>query len=62
LIFYRVISQYAVNKLKKGGRLYFEINSQLGKETLDLVQQQPFEKVDLFQDLSGRDRIIRAIL
>jgi len=62
LIFYRVISQYAVNKLKKGGRLYFEINSQLGKKTLDLVRQQPFEKVDLFQDLSGRDRIIRAIL
>jgi len=62
LIFYRDISLYAVSKLKKGGILYFEINSQFGKETLDLVKKQPFDKVELFQDLSGRDRIIRAIL
>jgi len=62
LIFYRVISHFAVTNLKKGGSLYFEINSQLGKETLGLVRKQPFEKVELFQDLSGRDRMIRAIL
>ena len=62
LIFYRIISQFAVKNLKKGRGLYFEINSRFGQETLRLIQQRPFDKVSLLQDLSGRDRMIRAIL
>ena len=62
LIFYRVITQFAIKNLVKGGALYFEINSQLGKETVELVSEYPFAKVELFQDLSGKDRMIRAIL
>jgi release factor glutamine methyltransferase len=46
--------------LKPGGSLFFEINSQLGKETLELVQSFPFQAVELIQDLSGKDRMIRA--
>jgi len=62
LIFYRVISDYAAKHLFPGGGLYFEINSHLGKETLDLVQQQGFREAELLQDLSGRNRMIRAFL
>lgn len=61
-LFYRIISQLAVKMLKKGGGLYFEINSHFGVETQNLIQQYPFSNVELFSDLSGRDRIIRAIL
>ena len=61
LIFYRHISLYAAKNLRKGGGLYFEINSHLGKKTLQTIQQNGFH-AELFQDLSGRDRIIRAIL
>lgn len=62
LLFYRVISGLAIELLKLGGTLYFEINSYLGKETLALVKSFPFNEVQLIQDLSGKDRIIRAIL
>jgi len=62
LIFYRIISEFALKTLKKGGCLYFEINSHLGEETVRLIQSYPFDSVRLFQDLSGRDRMIRAIL
>jgi len=62
LIFYRIISEYAANHLHPGGGLYFEINSHLGKETLLLVKQHGFGKAELLQDLSGRDRMIRAFL
>lgn len=61
LIFYRIISSLATEMLKPGGALYFEINSNLGKETLETVNAFNFKKVDLFQDLSGKDRMIRAI-
>lgn len=62
LLFYRVISGLAIELLKPGGTLYFEINSYLGTETLELVKSFPFREVQLRQDLSGKDRIIRAIL
>lgn len=62
LLFYRSITSIAVNMLRKGGSLYFEINSRFGVETLNLMKEYPFCKVELFQDIFGRDRIIRAIL
>jgi len=62
LLFYRVISGLAIEMLKPGGSLYFEINSYLGKETLDLVKTYPFKEVQLLQDIFGKDRIIRANL
>jgi len=62
LLFYRTISALAIEMLKPRGALYFEINSQLGKETLDLVKTYPFSDVRLIQDISGKDRIIRAQL
>lgn len=62
LLFYRVISGLAIEMLKPGGTLYFEINSYLGKETLELAKTYPFREVQLIQDLSGKDRILRAIL
>ena len=62
LLFYRVISDLAVKMLKPRGSLYFEINSYLGKETLELVKTYPFREVQLIQDISGKDRMIRADL
>lgn len=62
LLFYRIIAGLAIDMLKPGGSLYFEINSNLGKETLDLVKSHPFRESKLMKDLSGKDRIIRAIL
>jgi release factor glutamine methyltransferase len=62
LIFYRTITLLALKMLKKGGCLYFEINSRFGTETLNLVKKNPFREVRLFKDLSGKNRIIKAVL
>jgi len=62
LLFYRIISGLAIRMLKPGGALYFEINSYLGLQTLELVQSFPFSEVRLIQDISGKDRMIRAKL
>lgn len=62
MLFYRIISGLAIDMLKPGGSLYFEINSYLGKETLELVKSHPFRETDLIKDISGKDRMIRATL
>lgn len=62
LLFYREISKYALNHLKEGGTLYFEINQYLGKETLALIKELSFTQVELRKDLLGNDRMIKATL
>lgn len=61
LLFYRAIAHFGTKHLKKGGRIYFEINASLGKETLELLQSTGYKNCILIKDLSGRDRIIKAI-
>ncbi len=60
LLFYRHIGQFALNHLKKGGKLYFEINQYLGAETKQLMEQLGFSSVTLRKDLFGNDRMLRC--
>jgi release factor glutamine methyltransferase len=60
LLFYRHIGQFALNHLKKGGKLYFEINQYLGAETQQLMEQLGFSTVILRKDLFGNDRMLRC--
>ncbi|MRT92294.1 peptide chain release factor N(5)-glutamine methyltransferase [Ancylomarina sp. 16SWW S1-10-2] len=62
LIFYRRISEFAKLHLKKGGKLYFEINEALGLEMIELQESLGFSSVRLMKDLSGRDRMTSATL
>lgn len=61
LLFYRAIAQFGLRNLKEGGRLYFEINSTLGQETLKLLIEVGYHECTLIKDLSQRDRIIKAL-
>ncbi len=61
LIFYRILGQKAEKLLKPGGILYFEINSNLHNETLDLISGFSFRDSTLIKDLSGKYRFIKAI-
>lgn len=60
LLFYRKIATLAQNHLMPNGKLYFEINQYLGKETLALVESFGFTEVQLRQDIYGNDRMISA--
>jgi release factor glutamine methyltransferase len=62
LLFYRVIGGLATKLLKKGGHLYFEINSAFGDETKSLLESSGFTEVVCLKDISGKDRIIKAKL
>lgn len=60
LIFYRRISELAIQHLNIGGMLYFEIHERYGKEMVKLVEDIGFTNVKLKQDLQGKDRMLQA--
>lgn len=61
LIFYRRIAELAQDHLKKGGKLYFEINESLGKEMTELLEQKGFTNIQVRKDINGKDRMMSAI-
>lgn len=60
LIFYERIASIATDILNPKGKLYFEINSSKGQDTIDMLINKGFRDVELIRDLSGKDRIIKA--
>ncbi|WP_179354660.1 peptide chain release factor N(5)-glutamine methyltransferase [Winogradskyella vidalii] len=60
LIFYKTITNFAIEKLKPNGQLYFEINQYLGEETKQLLVDAQFEKIELLKDLNGNDRMLKG--
>ena len=60
LLFYEAIGTSARQLLKKGGKLYFEINQYLPSETKDLIQSLGFLNIKLIKDINGNYRILYA--
>ena len=63
LDFYRIIAQQAPEHLKKGGVLMLEIGFDQKEAVKELLREtEQFEKIVGLTDLTGKDRIIAAIL
>lgn len=58
LVFYKAITNFAVNNLKPNGNLYFEINQYLGEETKKLLVIANFKDIELLKDLNGNNRML----
>lgn len=58
LLFYRVIAEKAKNVLKRGGKLYFEINEALGDDVKRLMEELNYSQVRVIKDLNDRDRMV----
>ncbi len=62
LLFYRKIAELAKKNLSENGKLYFEINQYLGKETVGLLEEMGFKNIVLKKDIYGNDRMISCKL
>jgi len=62
LIFYNAIADFALRQLEKGGLLFFEINENLGKQTVELLIYKSFKNIELRKDMRGKDRMVKAEL
>lgn len=60
LKFYKAIANFALKTLKSEGLLFFEINESLGSETVEMLKSKGFKNIELRQDMSGRDRMVRV--
>lgn len=60
LLFYRKIAQLAMKNLTENGKLYFEINQYLGKETVELLDGLGFKNIELIKDIYNNNRMIRG--
>jgi len=61
LLFYRQIALFAHQHLISNGKLFFEINQAYGKKTVKLLVDLGFSDVCLRKDISGKNRMIKAI-
>jgi len=61
LLFYRKIAQFANQHLQPKGKLYFEINREAGSACVELLSEMGFQDVVLKKDISGNDRMVRAV-
>ena len=61
LLFYRKIAQLAQKSLLPNGKLYFEINQYLGRETADLLVSLGYTNVVLHKDCYNNDRMLSAV-
>ena len=61
LLFYRHIAAFAKNHLSENGKLYFEINENLGAATAALLKEMGFNTT-LRKDAQGKDRMLACSL
>lgn len=61
LRFYRRIARKGLDWLTEGGALYFEINRAYGAETIRMLEGCGYRDIVLRKDLSGNDRMIKAV-
>lgn len=62
LVFYKSIADFALQYLKPGGKLYFEINEMLGEEVVALLAAKNFSSIKIKKDLQEKNRMVSAIL
>lgn len=62
LLFYKAIADFAIANLTPGGLLFLEINESYGQETTELLSRKGFKNMEIKKDMSGRNRMIKALL
>lgn len=60
LMFYRKIIEFSQKNLKSDGKIWFEINEKLGKETKNLCIDKGFKNVVIINDFKGKERFVVA--
>lgn len=61
LLFYRSIAIYAKQALRKGGKIYFEINPIYVEDIVKMLAQQGFFLIEIKEDQYGKLRMIKAV-
>ena len=58
VLFYREIIRNAVSKLKRGGKIYFELNPLYATEVIHIMKDADLVNITLRKDLQDKDRML----
>ena len=61
LDFYRRVAA-GTNFLRKGGRIYFEIGHNQGRDVAEILSAAGFSEIGIKRDIAGKDRVVHAII
>ena len=61
LLFYERIADIGQSYLEPNGSLFFETNARYGKDVAKMLHEKGYHSVQIIQDISGNDRIVKAI-
>ncbi len=59
LLFYKTIAGFASENLTENGTVYLEINEAFGNECSTLFMGNGFNSIDLYQDINGKNRMLK---
>lgn len=62
LKYYRAISSFANQYLKKEGKIYVEIHENFGKEVKRIFENAGLQNVEILYDINNKPRMVKAIL
>jgi len=62
LIFYRRIAEFALERLSKGGQLFFETNEFNAQAVVGMLKALGFQELELRKDMQGKDRMVKGKL
>lgn len=60
LLYYRAIARLGKTWLQTDGSLYFEINAQYGSQTAKMLEAEGYHAIEIIQDISHKERIVKA--
>jgi len=58
LVFYRTIAAFAKKHLAENGKLFFEINENLGLQVSKLLLEYGFRDIEIRKDINGKNRMV----
>lgn len=58
LDFYRRLSKDSIDHLKIGGKVFFEIGNDQGKDVSDILKNDGYRGIEVIKDYAGNDRIV----
>ena len=60
LKYYKIISDFAINHLKKNGKIYFEIHEDFTNDVVNLLSIKKHFKSSVYKDFQGKKRFVVA--
>ena len=62
LMYYESIVSYALSHLMSNGKIYFETHKSFARDVAVLLRHKGFKEVIIRTDISGNERMVRAVL